>query len=97
MSADPRTFNDDQAAIRKGRPVERFRGEFFDAHELVMRRAAAITADSWREVGTIPRYGPEHCLNDRVVCTMLRSFRGAADVLARPVHAEDLPVRPLRE
>lgn len=56
-----------------------------------MRHAAAITADSWREVGTIPWYGPEHCLNDRVVCTMLRSFRGAADVLARPVHAEDLP------
>ena len=32
-----------------------------------MRHAAAITADSWREVGTIPWYGPEHCLNDRVL------------------------------
>jgi hypothetical protein len=68
-----------------------------DAHERVMRHAAAITAETWREVGTIPWYGPEHSLNDLVVYTMLRSFRGAADVLARPVHAEDLPVRPLRE
>ncbi len=50
-----------------------------------------------REVGTIPWYAPEHCLNDLVVYTLVRSFRGAADVLARPVHAEDLPVRPLRE
>jgi len=96
MSADPRTFNDDQAAIRKDWPVERVRREFFDAHERVMRHAAAITAETWREVGTIPWYGPEHCLNDLVVCTMLRSFRVAADVLARRVHAEDLPVRPLR-
>jgi hypothetical protein len=38
--------NDDQAAIRKDLPVERVRGELFDAHERVMRHAAAITADS---------------------------------------------------
>ncbi len=70
MSADPRTFNDDQAAIRKDWPIERVMNEFLTAHERVMRHATAITPEVWREVGTIVWYGPEYSLNDLVVYQM---------------------------
>ena len=56
-SADPRTFNDDQAAIRKDWTIEQVTQEFLDANERVMTHAAAITPERWREVGTIPWYG----------------------------------------
>ena len=36
MSADPRTFNDDQAAIRKDWTIEQVTQEFLDANERVM-------------------------------------------------------------
>ena len=70
LTADPRTFNDDQAAIRKDWPVERVRTEFLEAHDRVMRHAAGIPGETWREVGTIPWYGPEYSLDDLVVYTM---------------------------
>lgn len=70
LSADPRTFNDDQAAIRKDWPIERVMGEFLDAHERVMRHAKTISPEVWREVGTIPWYGPEYALDDLVVYQM---------------------------
>jgi hypothetical protein len=54
MDADPRTFNDDQAAVRKDWPLDRVMAEFLDAHERVMRHAKAIAPEVWREVGTIP-------------------------------------------
>jgi hypothetical protein len=66
-AADPRTFNDDQAAIRAAWPFGQVVAELLDAHERVMRLAAAIPADVWREVGTIPWYGPEYSLDDLVV------------------------------
>jgi hypothetical protein len=46
-------------AIRKDWSIDRVRGEFLDAHERVMRHAAAVAPETWREVGTIPWYGPE--------------------------------------
>jgi DinB family protein len=70
LSADSRTFNDDQAAIRKDWSIDRVRGEFLDAHERVMRHAAAVAPETWREVGTIPWYGPEYSLDDLVVYQM---------------------------
>lgn len=70
MSADPRTFNDDQAAIRKDWPIEQVMSEFLDAHERVMRHASSIAPEVWREVGTIAWYGPEYSLNDLVVYQM---------------------------
>ena len=70
MSADPETFNDDQAAIRKDWPIEQVMNEFLTAHERVMRHATAITPEVWREVGTIAWYGPEYSLNDLVVYQM---------------------------
>jgi DinB family protein len=66
-SADPRTFNDAQAAVRKDWPVEKVMTEFLEAHERVMRHAGAISAEVWKEVGTIPWYGPEYSLDDLVV------------------------------
>lgn len=70
MDADPRTFNDDQAAVRKEWPLDRVMAEFLDAHERAMRHAKAIAPEVWREVGTIPWYGPEYALDDLVVYQM---------------------------
>ena len=67
MAADPRTFNDDQAAVRKDWPIEQVRAEFLDAHARVMEHAKAIAPEVWREVGTIPWYGSEYSLDDLVV------------------------------
>jgi hypothetical protein len=69
-SADPRTFNDDQAAVRRDWTIDQVRMEFLDAHERVMRLAATIAPEVWREVGTIPWYGPEYSLDDLVVYQM---------------------------
>jgi hypothetical protein len=70
MDADPRTFNDDQAAVRKEWPLDRVMAEFLDAHERVLRHAKTIAPEVWREVGTIPWYGPEYSLDDLVVYQM---------------------------
>ena len=70
MSANPATFNDDQAAIRKDWPLREVLDEFLAAHDRVMRHAKAISAETWREVGTIPWYGPEYSLDDLVVYQM---------------------------
>jgi hypothetical protein len=70
MAADPRTFNDDQAAIRKDWPVAEVLAEFLDAHERVMRHAGGIQPEVWRQVGTIPWYGPDYSLDDLLVYQM---------------------------
>ena len=69
-TADPRTFNDDQAAVRKDWPLQAVLDEFLEAHERVMGHARSIPPETWREVGTIPWYGPEYSLNDLVVYQM---------------------------
>ena len=66
-SADPATFNDDQAAVRQDWSIDQVMAEFFDAHDRVMRFAALIAPEVWREVGTIPWYGAEYSLDDLVV------------------------------
>lgn len=68
-TADPRTFNDDQAAVRKDWPVQQVLDEFLAAHERVMSHARSISPETWREVGTIPWCGPEYSLDDLVVYT----------------------------
>ena len=70
LDADPRTFNDDQAAVRAAWTIEQVTEEFLAAHERVMTHARAIPAERWREVGTIPWYGPEYSLDDLVVYQM---------------------------
>jgi len=70
LEADPRTFNDDQAAVRVDWTIEQVTDEFLAAHERVMTNARAIPPERWPEVGTIPWYGPEYSLDDLVVYQM---------------------------
>ena len=70
LAANPVTFNDDQATIRKDWPIEQVTHEFLDAHDRVMAHAKAITPERWREVGTIPWYGAEYSLDDLAVYQM---------------------------
>jgi DinB superfamily len=70
LRADPATFNDDQAAVRRDWPIEQVRAEFLEAHQRVMAHAARIDGSTWREVGTIPWYGAEYSLEDLLVYQM---------------------------
>lgn len=70
LDSDPGTFNDDQAAIRADWSVERLMEEFLGAHERVMTHARSMPPERWREVGTIPWYGPEYALDDLIVYQM---------------------------
>jgi Mycothiol maleylpyruvate isomerase N-terminal domain len=63
----PATFNDDQAAIRRDWSVERIVAELRDAHRRTMSCVDRIAPETWREVGTIPWYGPEYALDDFLV------------------------------
>ena len=66
----PATFNDDQAAVRKDWPIEAIVAELRAGHERVMAAVDRIAPERWREVGTIPWYGPEYSLDDLAVYTM---------------------------
>jgi uncharacterized protein (TIGR03083 family) len=66
----PATFNDDQAARRKGWPVDQVVTELRDAHRLVMDCAARLPAETWSSAGSIPWYGPEYALDDLLVYSM---------------------------
>ena len=87
LTANPQTFNDDQAAIRKDWPIEQITREFLDAHERVMAHARAITPERWREVGTIPWYGPEYSLDDLAVYQMYGHKREHDPQLSAAVEA----------
>ncbi len=67
MSADPGTFNDDQAAIRRDWPIGRVLDEYVEAYERVVAHGRLIPPERWREVGTIPWYGLAYSLNDLVI------------------------------
>ena len=70
VSAPPMTFNDDQAAIRRDWAVDRIVAELREAHALVMDLARRIPVERWREVGTVPAYGPEYSLDEMLVYTI---------------------------
>jgi hypothetical protein len=63
-------FNDDQAAVRRDWSVEAVVAELRDAHVQAMALVPRIPGDRWREVGTIPWYGPQYALDDLVVYLM---------------------------
>ena len=63
----PATFNDDQAAIRSEWSVDAIVAELRVAHALATSLVGRIPAETWREVGTIPWYGPEYSLDDLLV------------------------------
>ena len=69
-AANPATFNDDQAAARRGWTVDAILGELRNANIRVMRLARAIPDETWMRVGTIPWYGPEYALDDLAVYSM---------------------------
>jgi hypothetical protein len=64
------TFNDEQAALRIGWSVEAIVAELREAHVQAIALVPRIPAERWREVGTIPWYGPEYALDDLVVYLM---------------------------
>ena len=71
LTGDPiETFNDDQAAIRRGWSVTAIVAELREAHAAATALVTQIPADRWREVGTIPWYGPHYALDDLVVYLM---------------------------
>ena len=67
MSANPATFNDEQATIRRDWPVGDVVAELADAHARVMRLAGLIDGGIWTQAGTIPWYGPEYALDELLV------------------------------
>jgi len=69
-AADPATFNDEQAAVRRDWPVEAILTELRDANGRVMRLARSISSETWTRVGAIPWYGPEYALDDLAVYSM---------------------------
>lgn len=66
-AAPPETFNDDQAAIRRDWQVDAIVAELRDAHRRTMSYVDRISPETWRQVGTIPWYGPEYALEDFLV------------------------------
>ena len=68
--ADPATFNDDQAAVRRDWSIDAILGELRHANARVMALAPRIGRDVWSTVGTIPWYGAEYALDDLVVYSM---------------------------
>jgi hypothetical protein len=69
-SSPPATFNDDQAAIRRDWSVDAIVDELQGAHRGIMELLDRLPADRWREVGTIPWYGPQYSLDDLAVYQM---------------------------
>ena len=66
----PAIFNDDQAEVRRSWSAEAVVGELRDAHRSVLALARRIPDERWREVGTIPWYGPQYALDDLAVYQM---------------------------
>ena len=62
-------FNDSEVALRKGKTVKEVLGEFQDTHAQVMALAARISAETFRQTGTLPWYGMEYALDDFIVYT----------------------------
>ena len=83
----PATFNDDMAEVRKHWPVDRIVAELREAHRGVMERVERIPAETWRQVGTIPWYGPEYALDDLVVYTQYGHKREHAPQLGAVLEA----------
>ncbi len=64
--ADAR-FNDDEVEKRSAMSPTEVLAEYTSACQQVIELAGRIPADDFRQVGTIPWYGPEYALDDFVV------------------------------
>jgi DinB family protein len=60
-------FNDIQVEMRKKGPVQSVLDEYIAATERNLSRVPLISAEVWRQVGTLPWYGNEYALDDFIV------------------------------
>jgi hypothetical protein len=60
-------FNDVFVARYQDKTMAHVVQEYRQAHEHVMKLAAAVDAETYPQNGTIPWYGPEYCLDDFIV------------------------------
>jgi uncharacterized damage-inducible protein DinB len=60
------TFNDRQVEIRQAQTGAEALAEYTRAYARVADLALRIPEETWREVGTIPWYGPEYSLDDLI-------------------------------
>lgn len=62
-------FNDMQVEMRKDKTAAEVLAEYNDAHDRVRAQAAEISAEIFRQTGTLPWYGAEYSLDDFIVYT----------------------------
>jgi hypothetical protein len=67
MNADPGKFNDDQVAARQNTPAQQVYDEYTAQHLITLELLAKIPAETVRQAGTLPWYGPEYALDDFIV------------------------------
>jgi hypothetical protein len=60
-------FNDLQVEMRKNKSVQEVLDEYNIATERNLERVPMISAEVWRQAGTLPWYGMEYALDDFIV------------------------------
>lgn len=65
----PERFNDDEVSARQNKTGPEALAEYTETQAKTMVLAAQIPAETFREVGTLPWYGPEYALDDFLVYT----------------------------
>jgi hypothetical protein len=60
-------FNDSQVALRKLSSPADVLAEYTSVHQRVSALAAQVPAETLRQAGTLPWYGPEYALDDLIV------------------------------
>lgn len=63
----PLQFNDDEVALRQDKTIADVLAEYNDIYAQTIALAARIPAETFRQNGTLPWYGPEYDLDDFVV------------------------------
>ncbi|MEW5960028.1 MAG: DinB family protein [Chloroflexota bacterium] len=67
LEAGPLLFNDTEVARRKEKTVAETLAEYNEQQAQTMKLVARIPAETWRQVSTLPWYGPEYALDDFIV------------------------------
>jgi hypothetical protein len=62
-------WNDVQVERRRDKSVAEVRAEYNQVHARVMELAARVPGEKYSEIGTIPWYGLDYCLDDFIVYT----------------------------
>jgi hypothetical protein len=63
----PLQFNDAEVALRQDKTIADVLAEYNDTYAQTMALAARIPAETYRQNGTLPWYGPEYDLDDFIV------------------------------